>query len=146
MPATSVSQTIFFIAAIVVATMVVAGLYTATQEFTDALEERGHANAERLRTQIMVINDPVAMPYDNVTEELHVYVKNVGTRAIDHRAMVILIDGPAHAPDSVAVVNGTEWLPGMTVDATVTVSLAPGDHDLTVVAEYGSSDRLTFRI
>ncbi|MCI0497119.1 MAG: hypothetical protein L0Z54_02340 [Thermoplasmata archaeon] len=126
--------------------MVVAGLYSVTQEFTDALEERGHANAERLRTQVMVLNDPVAMPYDNVTGELHVYIKNIGSREMNHRAIVILIDGPAYMPTNITILNATGWFPGVTVDATVLVTLETGDHDLKVIAEYGSSDRLSFRV
>ncbi|HID73681.1 MAG TPA: flagellar protein G, partial [Thermoplasmata archaeon] len=93
MPSTAVSQIIFFIASIVVATMVVGGLFVVTQDFTDALEDRGHTNAEKLRTRILIVNDPVAMPYNNTTGELHVYVKNIGMREIGMGSIAILLDG-----------------------------------------------------
>jgi len=146
MPSTAVSQIIFFIASIVVATMVVGGLFVVTQDFTDALEDRGHTNAEKLRTRILIVNDPVAMPYNNTTGELHVYVKNIGMREIGMGSIAILLDGRPATISDVSLLNGTDWEPGRTVDVNVTATLDPGDHEMMVIVEYGASDRMTFRI
>ncbi len=145
MPGTSISHMIFFVASIVVATMVVGGLYVVSQDFVDALEEKGQANSDSIRTRIVILNDPVAMPYDNVTDELHVYVKNVGTRGIDTSSILVFVDGFPVVPDNTTVVGGGEWIPATTLDVTVTVTIADGDHSLKVTAEHDSSDSMWFR-
>jgi flagellar protein FlaG len=145
MPGTAISHMIFFIASIVVATMVVGGLYAVSQDFVDALEEKGQANSDSLRTSIVILNDPVAMPYDNVTDELHVYVKNVGQRGVDTSSVLVFVDGFPVVPDNATVVVGVQWVPGSTLDVTVTVTIADGDHSLKVTAEHGSSDSIWFR-
>ena len=145
MPGTAISHMIFFIASIVVATMVVGGLYVVSQDFIDALEEKGQANSDSLRTTVVILNDPVAMPYDNVTDELHVYVKNVGQRGIDIASVLVFVDGFPMVPDNATVVGGGVWTPGTTLDVIVTVTIADGDYSLKVTVEHGSSDSIWFR-
>ena len=145
MPGTSISHMIFFVASIVVATMVVGGLYVVSQDFIDALEEKGQANSDSIRTRIVILNDPVAMPYNETTDELHVYVKNVGTRGIEIQSVLVFVDGFPVVPDNATVVGGGEWTPGTTLDVTVTVTIADGDHSLKVTAEHDSSDSMWFR-
>jgi len=86
------------------------------------------------------------MPYDNVTDELHVYVKNVGQRGIEISSVLVFVDGfPVVVTDSATVVGGGEWTPGTTLNVTVNVTIADGDHSLKVIAEHDSSDSMWFR-
>lgn len=146
MPGTAVSHLIFFIVSVVVATSVVGALLYVTGLYTDSMEEDGYILSEGLRTQIKVINDPVAIPYNNTTGRMIIYVKNVGMRTINPNSTVVLVDGLPYLPNSTAVLDGHLWSPGKTLEIYISVHLEPGDHRLKVIVEYGKSDTLEFRM
>lgn len=151
MPATSASHMIFFIAAIVVATAIAGTLISTTYRFSDDIESRGNSIGNQIGTDIEIINDPVAMPYNSSNNTLTLYVLNIGSTIIDldNSSVIILINGTAHTNLTFILPGGkVSWGPNTALTIVVKeVTLAAGDHRLSViVAQGGARDSIEFRI
>jgi archaellum component FlaG (FlaF/FlaG flagellin family) len=140
----SFTQTIFFIAAIVVAVSISGVLIGVSASMANELRVKSDATAEKMSTDIELINDPRHVPYaDGV---LTLYLKNTGEVTLSYNNTVILIDG--QYIDYVPVVNDAagQWSPGKTLQITAQVELGAGDHSAKAVTSNGVSDTMTFRI
>jgi len=148
MPATGATHLIFFIAAMVIASALVGGFYVVIEDLNDGMVARSDAEQKSIRSRVEVINDLVAMPYNNTSKELVVYVKNTGAQGLDPNLTVVFIDGFHHNFTWRLVGGAAEWMPGSTVELVVEdCYLAPmSDHSVKVSTSYGASDRKEFRI
>lgn len=148
MPATSATQLIFFIAAIFIAISLVGVFTVVTNELKDALENRAETERTSVRSKVEVINDLVAMPYNNTTKTLDVYVKNVGSQRLFPNDTLMLIDGVDHNYTWKMVGGGANWTQGATVVFTVKDCYfsAYTDHRVKVSCSYGAFDNKDFRI
>jgi len=166
MPATSVSQSIWFIAAVSVALLVVGALTGVVSSLTDSVERRSDSMAGELDTEIEIINDPYAIPYDVANSTLTVYLKNVGAKKIPlavspiNYSIVMFLTGSSAAnaftPVSITYIGiggggaPQEWVPGITiaVDFNVPGLLPNTDYRMEVTASSfkGVKDTLEFHI
>jgi len=148
MPSTSATQLIFFIAAIFIALSLVGVFTVVTNELKDALENRADTERIQLRSKVEIINDLVAMPFNNTSKTLDIYVKNVGTQRLFPNDTLMLIDGVDHNYTWRMVGGGANWTQGATVVFTVKDCYfsAYTDHAVKVSCSNGAFDRKEFRI
>jgi flagellar protein FlaG len=150
MPGTSASQMIFFIAAMIVATAV-AGVFVTTV-ISLAKDIRGAADDTdtQFNTQITVINDPSAMPYNDTASTLIVYIKNIGSTVINPMSVVILVNGTYFTKDNMtfALKDGaSEWNKEVVLEITMTnITLSSGDHTIKIVVQGKESVSFAFKI
>lgn len=145
---TSVTHTIFFIATVIVAAGL-AGIFTGViYSLSDGINQQGDRISEELRTDIIILNDPTSMPYNNTTQELKIYVKNIGQSTLNHESVDILIDGSVVATLTTSVLGDSNdyWAPATVIEIDATIDLSSGDHQLKVITENGVDDTMKFRL
>jgi flagellar protein FlaG len=150
MPGTSASHAIFFIASLIVATAV-AGVFMGTSmRFSNDLKTKSNAYEYQMNTEVTIINDPSAMPYDSTNQTLVLYVKNIGTTSLYECATRVLIDGNYSMSNNLTfkLLDGaTAWGNEVTLQITVgNCTLISGDHKAKVIVEHGRSTTLAFKI
>jgi archaellum component FlaG (FlaF/FlaG flagellin family) len=148
MPATGATHLIFFIAAMIIASALVGGFYVVIDNLNEGMIERSDAEQRSIRSRVEIINDLVAMPYNNTSKELTVYVKNTGVQRLDPNQTVVFIDGLDHNYTWSLVGGAGNWTQGETLELVVEdcYFTAFSDHSVKVSASYGASDRKNFRI
>ena len=148
MPATGATHLIFFIAAMVIASALVGGFYVAIDNLNDGMVARSDAEQKAIRSRVEIINDLVAMPFNNTSKVLTVYVKNTGTETLDPNQTIVFIDGMHHNFTFNIIGGGGNWSQGVTVELLVEDCYfsAFTDHGLKVSTTYAASDRKDFRI
>ena len=148
MPSTSATQLIFFIAAILIAVSLVGVFTVVTNDLKDALGNRAETERTAVLSKVEIINDLVAMPYNNTSKTMDVYIKNVGAQRLFPNDTLMLIDGIDHNYTWRMVGGGTNWTQGATVVFTVKDCRfsAYTDHAVKVSCSYGAMDRKEFRI
>ncbi len=148
MASTAVSQLIFFIAGLVVASVVVGVMLSSTTNLADGIEGRSSSLADSLRSDVRIINDPVAMPYNATNQTLTLYVLNSGTISLPatNATLRAFVNGTFAANTTVYIVGGGSWGPqGIAIIEVHGLALTSGtDMLVTVVAAHGATDRLEF--
>ena len=141
----SFTQTIFFIASIVIAVSIAGTMIAVTGMMADEVRTKAGAAASEMGSSIVIINDPRQVPYDE--GQIIIYIKNVGSTAPSYRNMLIFLDGEFIEYDA-RLLDGTNetWSIGSVVEATITADVQEGDHTVKVVLSNGISDTLDFRI
>ncbi len=148
MPATGATHLIFFIAAMVIASALVGGFYVVIDNLNDGMVERSIAEQRAIRSRVEIINDLVAMPYNNTSKELVVYVKNTGAERLDPDSTVVFIDGMHHNYTWRLVGGAGNWTSGVTLELVVEDCYFPAfsDHSVKVSTSFGASDRKEFSV
>lgn len=140
-----VTQTIFFVAAILLATAVVVMTYGALQNVTGDLQAHAQVASQRLRSEVRIINDPAHV---TTSPSLILYVKNVGVQALHPELWNVILDGTVKTSVTVDVLGTTDdTTVGEAQVAQLTVGspgLSTGDHTARVVAETGVADDFVF--
>jgi flagellar protein FlaG len=141
----SVSQMVFFIAAVLVAGSMAGVFISVSNSMSHTIEQRGDSMSTQLQTDITIINDPVVVPYSD--GNLTLYVKNTGTSTLSENSLTILVDGEFYNATSITSSNSDQkWLPEKVLTIQLDVHLNTGDHSAKVVTESGINDVLQFRI
>lgn len=139
---TTSTQLIFFIAATVVAAATAGILSGIVVDLSGKASIKGAAFGSELESQVKIINDPNKVPNDPAV----FYVKNTGSRTLDHGNMTVLVDGVI-VTTTKALLNGeTTFRYAAVAQVTYSANLANGDHYVQIVMENGVSDELRFRI
>ena len=150
MPATAASQLIFFIAAMVVATAVAGMFVTTTINISKDIRRAADAQSKAFNTQVTVINDASAMPYNSTCSTLVLYIKNTGSTTIDEKQTSVLINGTYFTRDNMTFTlldGATEWKDEVVLQVTMSnVTLAPGDYTLKVIVQGGKFTTFSFKI
>jgi archaellum component FlaG (FlaF/FlaG flagellin family) len=148
MPSNSATHLIFFIAAIFIALTLVGAFTLVIDDLTDAMENRAETEQKSIRSRVEIINDLTAMPYNNTSKKMDLYVKNTGTQRLDPDQSLILIDGINKTFTWNIVGGGTNWTQGLTVVFTLSnVDFAANtDHSARVICSPGGTDQKTFSI
>lgn len=140
-----VTQTIFFVAAILLATAVVVMTYGALQGVTGDLQAHADVASQRLRSEVRIINDPAHV---TTSPSLILYVKNVGVQALHPELWTVLVDGTVKTSVTVDVLGSTDDTTVFEAQvAQLTVGspgIGTGDHTVVVVAETGVDDAFVF--
>lgn len=140
---------IIFIAAVIMSAGIGGVIVDSAERYGDSLQSSQSSEAAELETEIAIINDPEkpAASYDEVTDEMTLYVKNVGDRILpsDPDDVTVLVDGTAQPIDSVTVHGEDRWRPGVVVELTLTVELPSNSQTRVIVSVTGDEDRYEFR-
>jgi archaellum component FlaG (FlaF/FlaG flagellin family) len=139
-----VSQTIFFIAGITLATAVVVMASGALTQLSGDIGAHAQDLGKRLKSDIKIINDPAHVPASPLT----LYVKNTGSQRLLPSLWTVLVDGSVQTGLGVDVLGSADDTNlGQAQVAQLQVSglsLASGDHTARVIAETGVYDDLSF--
>jgi archaellum component FlaG (FlaF/FlaG flagellin family) len=109
MAATSISQMIWFIVAVIIATSTSLAFIGIMDNYAVGIRDAGRESAGSLKTDVRFINDPATVPYDKVTENIIFYIKNTGDNDIETTSIVLVANGTALSGASLTVtviVNG----------------------------------------
>ncbi|MDY7082912.1 MAG: PQQ-binding-like beta-propeller repeat protein, partial [Halobacteria archaeon] len=144
MASTSTTELVFFIAAIIASTAVAGIILSAGANQAQSLTERGLEKAEKIRTDVKIINDPMEVPYDGTN--LTIYVKNTGTTDIPLSKLDVLIDGYFQTQVNVTDFDGDGvWWPGENAKVNVTNSSLGGNQTIKIISG-SASDTLSVDI
>ncbi len=148
---TSATHTIFFIAAIVIATSLVGVFTYSIDSISEGIESRRNILTKELASDITIINDPSNVPYSGGV--LTIYVKNTGEEKLYTDFVDVLVDGEYQTTVTIKLKNDAgAWVDSETWDLKevirlqITVSLSSGDHTVKVIPETDVSDRMDFKI
>ena len=120
MSASGPSEMILLSAGLIVAALVSGILLQTWDDMDDVLDERGKQGAEDVRTRVSLVSDPINIQWEG-TDNAKIYLQNSGGTFLDVNSVGATLGG---ATMTVTVTDGvtTEWLPGETVQFTLTNS------------------------
>ena len=108
----------------------------------DVLDERGMQGAEDVRTRVSLVSDPINIAWEG-SDNAKIHLQNSGDTFLDVNSVGAAIAGTTM---TVTVTDGatTQWLPGDTVQFTLTNSgldsdLTEGDNDLLMTVSVSST-------
>ncbi|VUT27974.1 MAG: Archaebacterial flagellin [Candidatus Syntrophoarchaeum sp. GoM_oil] len=141
------SHVIFFVAAMVLATMVVGVISVNIHSISDASISSGTTLSKQIKTDITIISDSTAIPTNGSYRVF--YVKNTGKTNLDINQVNIFVDG-VYITDSLLILKVLDtgestWREGEALEVNVD-GIASGDHSLRVITENGIADTMDFRI
>ena len=135
------SELILLSAGLIVAALVSGILLDTWDDMDDVLDERGKQGAEDVRTRVSLVSDPINIAWEG-TDNAKIHLQNSGDTFLDVNSVGAAVGGTTM---TVTVTNGeTQWLPGETVQFTLTNSgldsdLSEGDNDLLMVVSVSST-------
>ncbi len=124
MAGSSISEMIFFIAAILVSSAVAITLIGVIDNYADQISDEASVMEGEMRSRMTIINDPSYVVYDTSSSNLTFYLKNTGTSDLSMDDIVVVANGTAKAGNDIRVtLMGTSsvWKPGGAVQVTFTV-------------------------
>jgi len=142
MAASGPSELILLSAGLIVAALVSGILLQTWDDMDDVLDERGKQGAEDVRTRVSLVSDPINIQWEGA-DNAKIHLQNSGDTFLDVNSVGATLGG---ATMTVTVTDGvtTEWLPGETVQFTLTNSgldtdLDDGDNDLLMSVTVSST-------
>ena len=136
------SELILLSAGLIVAALVSGILLDTWDDMDDVLDERGKQGAEDVRTRVSLVSDPINIAWEG-SDNAKIHLQNSGDTFLDVNSVGAVIGGTSM---TVTVTDGatTEWLPGDTVQFTLTnsgldVDLSEGDNDLLMTVSVSST-------
>ena len=136
------SEIILLSTGLIVAALVSGILLGTWDDMDDVLDERGKQGAEDIRTRVSLVSDPINIAWEG-DEDAKIHLQNSGDTFLDVNSVGAALGGTTM---TVTVTDGitTEWLPGETVQFTLTnadfdVSLSTGDNDLLMTVSVSST-------
>ena len=136
------SELILLSAGLIVAALVSGILLDTWDDMDDVLDERGKQGAEDVRTRVSLVSDPINIAWEG-TDNAKIHLQNSGDTFLDVNSVGAVLGG---ATMTVTITDGvtTEWLPGETVQFTITNSgldsdLSEGDNDLLMTVSVSST-------
>ena len=141
---TTSTQLIFFIAATVVATAA-AGIMTGiVTDLVDKSSERATEFGNELISEVKIINDPSKVI--SASSATTFYVKNTGSTTLDWYNATLLVDGVVVSRTPSLLGGETSFRAGAVAQYVYPVTMASGDHRVSISMENGVHDELRFRI
>ena len=136
------SDLILLSAGLIVAALVSGILLDTWDDMDDVLDERGKQGAEDVSTRVSLVSDPINIAWVG-TDNAKIHLQNSGDTFLDVNSVGAVLGG---ATMTVTITDGvtTEWLPGETVQFTLTNSgldsdLSEGDNDLLMTVSVSST-------
>ena len=135
------SELILLSAGLIVAALVSGILLDTWDDMDDVLDERGRQGAEDVRTRVSLVSDPINIAWEG-GDNAKIHLQNSGDTFLDVNSVGAVVGGTTM---TVTVTNGeTQWLPGETVQFTLTNSgldtdLSEGDNDLLMTVSVSST-------
>lgn len=141
------SESILFIAAVVAATAFAGVFVSVLDQTSDDVRSQGSRLSDSLRTDITIINDPLAM---DVTPDPILFIKNTGDVDLFTGDLTVLLNGQPSTDltfDVLGSSNDDLLLQGEVVQITVNdLNAGSGDHRVSVVTGAGISATLEFNV
>ncbi|WP_232700368.1 flagellin [Halobacterium wangiae] len=148
MASVSSAHLVLFIAAILVAAVLAGTMTESASRLGNAIEERSDVESAQTDAEIVIVSDPdsPAAVYDNDTDTLTLYVKNVGASTLPGTpsGVTVLVNGHHESDVRTTVLDDDQWRPGGLLRVRVNVTLADGAHTRVVVNPTGARDTFTF--
>ncbi|MGA1820468.1 MAG: hypothetical protein ACMUHU_05600 [Thermoplasmatota archaeon] len=119
MAGTSISEMIFFIAAILVSSAVAVTLIEVIDRYTDEISDEASVVEGEMRSRMTIINDPLYVIYDTSDGNLTFYLKNTGTGDLSKDDIVVSANGTTKAGSEIWAAqlgDGSTWRPGDVVE------------------------------
>lgn len=139
---------VIFVAAILLSAGLAGVVVDSAERYADSVGSSQTEYAKDVATEIEIINDPgkPAASYDESTDTLTLYVKNLGDRVVpaDPGEITVLVNGTRHPVSGVTVHGDSRWRPGVVVELTVDVVLPSNSETRVVVDVSGGRDRYEF--
>jgi len=136
------SEIILLSTGLIVAALVSGILLGTWDDMDDVLDERGKQGAEDVRTRVSLVSDPINIAWEG-DDNVKIHLQNSGDTFLDVNSVGAALAGTTM---TVTVTDGvtTEWLPGETVQFTLTnagldSSLIGGDNDLLMTVSASST-------
>ena len=136
------SELILLSAGLIVAALVSGILLDTWDDMDDVLDERCKQGAEDVRTRVSLVSDPINIAWEG-SDNAKIHLQNSGDTFLDVNSVGAAIAGTTM---TVTVTDGatTQWLPGDTVQFTLTNSgldsdLTEGDNDLLMTVSVSST-------
>lgn len=157
MASSAASELVFFIVSVMVASIVAGALTAVVVDIANGIKERSGAISNSLGTSVVILNDPKSMPYDNVTGNLTIYIRNTGNTPLHANSTVFHIQGRDIGLDvaskrykvSFIPDNARDWVPDVIAVFKIDTGKllkAGEDYTLTAWLEYGASASISFRV
>ncbi|MEA3559271.1 MAG: hypothetical protein U9R75_08470 [Candidatus Thermoplasmatota archaeon] len=124
MAGNSVSELIFFIAAILVSSAVAISLIEVIDSYSDEISDQASLLNVEMGSSIEIINDPMYVNYNTTSSNLTYYLKNVGSRDLSLDDIVVSANGTARSGSNITAVlmgGGSGWSSGDVVEVTFNV-------------------------
>lgn len=145
----SITQMIFFITAVVVASMLVFSLNSNFQSFMNSLNSKAKVVSSQVATAIKIINDPCHINHT-------LFVKNIGSTVLNPNNTNIIVNGVLTYPSEIKINTGGStwvdvsvketWEKGFVVAFNFTNPL-PKDNEINrikVITESGIYDEIVY--
>lgn len=142
MAATGPSELILLSAGLIVAALVSGILLQTWDDMDDVLDERGRQGAEDVRTRVSLVSDPINIQWED-SNKVKIFLQNSGDSFLDVNSVGAALGGTSMTV-TVTDEATTEWLPGETVQFTLTNAdfnseLISGDNDLPMSVTVSST-------
>lgn len=125
----SVTQLILFIAVVSVATLLAGTMVVEVGLYAQSIGDDGDRAATAIDADVTIVNDPESgATYDEGTETVTLYVKNVGGSTLEPADLDVLLDGEYVTPTAKTVRDGNHWRPGRVLEVTIDRPLERGSH------------------
>jgi flagellar protein FlaG len=124
MAGTTISELIFFIAAILISTTVAVSFIEVADRYSESISEEAGMMETELGSRMSMINDPARVPYNRTTSNLTFYIKNTGSGYLSVEDLVVSANGTASTGDLIdarVMDGGSGWAPGGVVEVVFTV-------------------------
>lgn len=148
MASVSSAHLVLFIAAVLVAAVLAGTMTQSAGRVGNAITEDSQVEARHVDTEIRVVSDSAspAAAYNNTTDTLTLYVKNVGATTIPSSpsAVTVLVNGTYQSDRRTTVLDADKWRPGSLLRVRVNVTLPDDARTRVVVTPSGARDRFVF--
>ena len=124
MAGTTISELIFFIAAILISSTVAVSFIKVADTYSKSISDEASMIESEIGSKMIVINDPARVPYDRTTSNLTFYIKNTGSSDLSVKDIVVSANGTASSGTKIKtriMDGGTRWTPGDVVEVIFTV-------------------------
>jgi archaellum component FlaG (FlaF/FlaG flagellin family) len=137
------SQTIYFVAAVVAATALAGAMISISYAAAETMRNEGNAFAEQMQTGIQIINDPRIVPVHdgNIT----IYIKNIGKSTLSPLGLTLFLDGEVVSDATYPTLTNAYWAEGEIIEINMPGPTSGGDHTLKVILKNGVSTTMMFR-
>ena len=142
MAASGPSELILLSVGLIVAALVSGVLLQTWDDMDDVLDERGKQGAEDVKTRVSLMSDPINIAWED-NNNAKIYLQNSGDSFLDINTVGSTLGGKTM---TVTVTDDTitEWLPGQTLQFTLTNAglnddLTAGDNDLKLTVSVTST-------
>ncbi|MFW6008884.1 MAG: hypothetical protein ACOC16_02085 [Nanoarchaeota archaeon] len=143
----AVSTLIMFIAVLIVTTSLVILFMNYVNDTQQSFSKKNELSSNKIKTSLAITN----IHYNDSSQDLHVYVKNIGETKLSSKLFDLFINEAFQDDFSIVYANNltknlTLFQPQDTMVIIQNINLNPGTHKVKIATQYGSSQSDSFNI